>query len=250
MFLNEKNRKNKQRQELETNRLMAIFVFVILLLYGMSRLYRVMTYGTTILAGLRANLAVILVAAAAAAAFFLMGLLQKKKGTLKTDRVFHPAFVGALFGVTALSALVIRVDMLRGMDILYVALPVMAVLYLVNLVYERQFLTLCVVEAAAIVAAYCCYRGAWERVPVTVIALVLAAVPPILALAEGKALQPARQLIFGKKVDRRYTLISYGVILILLAAALLLGGRAALIVTIALGVYLLGAAVYFTVRAM
>ncbi len=248
--MNDKNRKKKQEQELATNRMLVIFVFVIVVLYGMKMLYSVMSFGSTYLQGQRANLIVLLIAAAAAVVFLVVGLVQKKKGALKKDKVFTPFFIAFLFAVIALSALVLRLEILHGMDILYIALPLLAVLYLVNLVFERQFLTFCVVEIAAIGAAYCSYRGAWERVPMTVIAILLALVPLALVLADSKALKDIKTTLLGRNADKRFTVALCCVTVALVALAILLGGKMALILTIALGAVLLGTAVYYTVKAM
>lgn len=248
--MNDKNRKKKQEQELATNRMLVIFVFVIAVLYGMKSLYNVMTFGSTFLQGRRINGIVLLISAVGAAAFLAVGPILKKQGKLKTDKIFTPFFIAFLFAVLALSALVLRVEIQHGMDILYVALPVLAVLYLVNLVYERQFLTFCVVEAAAIGAAYCSYRGAWERFPMTVIAVVLSLVPLVLVLVDSKSLKEIKRMILGRQADKRFIVALCCVTIALVALAMILGGKVALILTVALGAVLLGTAVYYTVKAM
>ena len=58
------------------------------------------------------------------------------------------------------------------------------------------------------------------------------------------------RFVLGHQYDRKYTVLSYAVSLAVMAVAAAVGGKIALVLGIAMGVYLLCAAVYYTVRAM
>lgn len=248
--MNESNQKKKQAQELATNRLMVIFVYVILLLMGMTRLYRYMITGSTFLQGQRLNLIFLIAGAAAAAVCFIWAAVQYKKRTFRKDKLVTPLFIGICFLLFALSCLVLRLDFSNGMNVLNVLLPLMAVLYLIYLICERRFFTFCVVCAAGVISAYCSYQGAHERLPMAILAAVLALTAFITALTKGKGAERLRKALFGKISDRRFAVVSNLAILAAVAAAYFLGGKIALIAAIGLAALLLGTAVYYTVRAL
>ena len=246
--MNESNQKKKQAQELATNRLMVIFVYVILLLMGMARLYRYMITGSTFLQGQRLNLILLIASAAAAAVCFVWAAIQHKKGTFRKDRLVTPLFIGICFLLFALSCLILRLDYSNGINVLNVLLPVMAVLYLIYLICERRFFTFCVVCVAGVISAYCSYQGARERLFMAILAAVFALIALACAtMAPDKGL---RKALFGKNPDRRFAVVSNLIILAAVIAAYLLGGKLALIAAIGLAALLLGTAVYYTVRAL
>ena len=53
--MNEKNRKKKQAQDLAARRILAVFLVTALILWGMSYLYNMMTYGSTFMQGQMVN---------------------------------------------------------------------------------------------------------------------------------------------------------------------------------------------------
>lgn len=248
--MNEKNREKKRAQDLVTGRIMAIFLVTVLLLWGMSYLYDMMTYGATFMQGQLVNNVVMAVSGLAAGICLVMYFTAKKRGTLRTDRVVNSGFLALCFLVMCACSFILAMDYYNGMHILYIFLPVTAVLFLVYHVYERQFFTFCLVEAMAISAAYCCYVGAWEKTPALVMAFALCLVPMVLALMGSGKLEKLSQQVLGKQFDKRYTLLVYGVTLLVLAAAALVRGKVALVICLALGAYMLASAVYYTVKAM
>ncbi len=248
--MNEKNRKKKQAQDLVTGRIMAIFLVTVLLLWGMSYLYDMMTYGSTFMQGQLVNNSVMAVSGLAAVICLVIYFTAKKRGTLHTERVVNSGFLALCFLVMCACSFILAMDYYNGMHILYIFLPVTAVLFLVYHVYERQFFTFCLVEAMSIAAAYCCYVGAWEMTPALVMSFVLCLVPMVLALTgEGKLEKLTRQVL-GRNFDKRYILLVYGITLLALAAAAVLRGKLALVICLALGAYVLASAVYYTVKAM
>ena len=248
--MNEKNRKKQQAQDLVTGRIMAIFLVTVLLLWGMSYLYDMMTYGSTFMQGQLVNNTVMAVSGLAALISLVIYYTAKKRGTLRTDRVVNSGFLALCFLVMCACSFILAMDYYNGMHILYIFLPVTAVLFLVYHVYERQFFTFCLVEAMAIAAAYCCYVGAWEKTPALVISFVLCLVPMALTLVKDGKLENLAHQVLGRNFDKRYTLLVYGVTLVVLAAAAVIRGKVALVICLALGAYMLAAAVYYTVKAM
>ncbi len=248
--MNEKNLKKKQSQDLATRRILAVFLMAALVLWGMSKLYNVMTYGTTFLQGQSLNRGLLAVSALASLVLMAVYFLGKKRGTLRQERVLGTGFFALCALTICASSAILALDLNNGMHILYIFLPVIAVLYLVYYIYERQFFSFSLVSAVSIAAAYCCYAGAWERVPALVLAGVLCLIPMGLALVKGGKVSALRELVLGKQFDKRYTLVVYAVLLALLAVAAVVAGKLALIITLCMGAYLLAAAVYFTVKAM
>ena len=105
--MNEKNRKKQRAQELVTNRVMAVFVFVVLLLWGMSWLSRLMTFGTTFLLGRRVNLILTLVSGALTVLFLVLLRSQRKKGTFRKDQVFNTALYALFSGAFCACCLIL-----------------------------------------------------------------------------------------------------------------------------------------------
>lgn len=247
--MNEKNRKKQQAQELVTNRVMIIFIYVVLLLWGMSALSRLMTFGTTYMIGRRLNLALVLVSGALTVFFAGLTWWQQKKGTFRKERVFNPAIYGLMTAAFFVSCMILRFCFENGAHIVYVFLPLCAVMYLIFYVYERQFFSCCVLEALSIGAAYCVYQSVTEGKVLLVLAGALCVFGCVLALLNKKDGKLTRCLL-GRQYDKEYILLTCLLTLAALALAVLLRGSAALIVGIVLGVYLLVSAVYFTIKAM
>lgn len=242
--------KQRQKQDLAARRILAVFLMAALVLWGMSFLYETMTFGTTFMQGQIANNALMAVSAVAFVVLLIVYFTAKKRGTLRTDRVLNSGFFALCALAVCVSSCILALDYYNGMHILYVLLPVGAVLYLVYYVYERQFFTFCVASAASIGGAWCCYAGARERLPMLVLAAVLCLIPVALALLGKGRLQALTEQVLGRQFDLRYTLAAYLGMLLLVAAAALLGGKVALIAALFLGIYLLASAVYYTIKAM
>lgn len=248
--MSEKNRKKKQEQDLVTKRIMAIFVVTVLLLWGMSSLYNMMTFGSTFLQGQIVNNVVMAASGLGAVIMLVLYFTSKKRGTLNTERVVNTGFLALCLLVVCACSFILAMDYYNGMHILYVFLPVVAVLFLVYHVYERQFFTFCVVEAMAISALYCCFVNAWEKSAMLVLSGVLCLIPMGLTLLKGEGVAKITEKVLGKQHDKRYTLLVYAITLALLVAAAMLGGKIALILCLALGAYVLASAVFYTVKAM
>ena len=245
--MNEKSLKKKQGQDLATKRILAVFLVAALVLWGMSFVYDMMTFGTTFMQGQMVNNALLAVSALATMVLIVVYITAKKRGTVREDRVLNSGFLALCAFVVGASSFILAMDYNNGLHILYLFLPVAAVLYLVYYVYERQFFSFCVSAAVAIAAAYCSYAGAWEKVPALVLTVVLCLIAMVTALVKGGKLQ---ELVLGKQFDKRYVLAAHGVMILLAVAAMLLGGKLALIIALVMGIYLLAAAVYYTIKAM
>ncbi len=248
--MNEKSLKKQQSQDLATKRILAVFVMAAVVLWGMSQLYGMMTYGSTFTQGQIVNNVLLAVSALAAIVLVVMYFTAKKRGTVREDRVLDTSFFALCALTVCASSFILAIDFYNGMHILYVFLPVVAVLYLVYHVYERQFFSFAAVSAVAIAAAYWCYSSGWERLPALILAGLMCVAVMGLAVLKCDKLSKLREAVLGKQFDTRYTVMVYGAMLALLFAAAFLEGKVALIVTLALGIYLLAAAVYYTIKAM
>lgn len=245
--MNEKSLKKKQGQDLAAKRILAVFLVAALVLWGMSFLYNMMTYGSTFMQGQMVNNALLAVSALATVVLLVVYVTSRKRGTVHEERVLNSGFWALCALAVCASSFILAMDYNNGMHILYIFLPVAAVLYLVYYVYERQFFSFCVSAAASITAAYFFFTGAWERVPVFVLAVVLCLAVMVMALVKGGK---AQELVLGKQFDKRYILAVHGAMIALLAVAAFAGGKLALIVALVMGIYLLAAAVFYTVKAM
>ena len=245
--MNEKSLKKKQGKDLATKRILAVFLVAALVLWGMSFLYDMMTYGSTFMKGQMINNVLLAVSALATVVLIVLYVTAKKRGAVHADRVLNSGFLALCALAVCASSFILAMDYNNGMHILYIFLPVAAVLYLVYYVYERQFFSFCVSAAISIAAAYCCYANVWEKLPALALAVVLCLITMAAALMNGGKL---RELVLGKQFDKGYVLAVHGAMILLMAAAMLLGGKLALIISLAMGVYLLAAAVYYTIKAM
>ena len=248
--MNEKNRKKKQAQDLVTGRIMAIFLVTVVLLWGMSYLYDMMVYGATFMQGQMVNNCVMAVSGLAAAICLVLYITAKKRGTLRAERVVNSGFLTLCFLVACACSVILAMDYYSGMHSLYIFLPVTAVLFLIYHVYERQFFTFCLVEAAAICAAYGFFAGSRTRMLSLVAALVLCLVPMALSSCKCEKLESVTRQVMGNQFNKRYTMLVYGVTLLAVIAAALLQGKLALVVGLVLGVFMLASAVYYTVKAI
>ncbi len=248
--MNEKSLKKKQSEDLATKRILAVFVMAAAVLWGMSRLYDVMTYGSTFMLGQVLNNVLLAVSALAAAVLVVLYVLTQKRGTASKDRVLDTGFFALCALTVCASSLILAVDFYNGMHILYVFLPVVAVLYLVYYIYERQFFSFCTASVMAISASYWSYSNGWERLPALVLAGLMCVAVMVLAVVNCDKLAKLQEAVLGKQFDKRYTLLIYAAMLVLMVAATMMEGKIALIIALAMGIYLVAAAVYYTIKAM
>ena len=237
-------------QDFATRRILAVFLAAALILWGMSYIYEVMTFGTTFQLGIRINRIVLAVSGVAAICCFAVYFLAHKRGTFHSERVFNSGFFALCTTVLFACSGLLALDFYHGMHVLYIFLPVTAVLFLVYCIYERQFFTFCMAQALAITAAYTCYAGNWMSVPLAVIAVVLCALLAVVAAGKQPGLLRMKEALFGKQPNVRYALLVYCCTIAMLILAAVLKGKVALLISLALGAYLLACAVYYTVRAM
>ncbi len=245
--MNEKSLKKRQKEDLATKRILVVFLMAAVVLWGMSKLYDMMTYGSTFTQGQIVNNTLLAVSGIAAVVLAYLYFSSKKRGTAKEDKVIDFGILSLCAATIAASSFILAMDFYNGMHVLYVFLPVVAVLYLVYHVYERQFFTFSTVSAVSITAAYWSYSNAWERLPALVLAGVLCLFVMGIALLKGGRLQEA---LLGKQFDRKYTVLVYAALLATLLVAAMLEGKIALVLTLCMVIYLLAAAVYYTIKAM
>ncbi len=248
--MNEKNLKKTKKQDVATQRILAVFVMAAVVLWAMSKLYGIMTTSKTFMLGQIVNTVLLVVGGIAAVVFIMLSIRERKQGSVCETQILSNSFFALCSMVICVSSFILAVDFYYGMHILYVFLPVVAVLYLVYYVFERQFFSYCVASAMSISAAYWCYSGVWERIPALLIAGILCLVPVVLTFVNSGSLQKVSEIFLGKQYDKRYTVLVYAVMLLLLAVAAVLQGKVALIISLCMGAYLLAAAVYYTIKAM
>ena len=151
--MNEKSLKKKQSQDLATKRILAVFLAAALVLWGMSFLYDMMTYGSTFMQGQLINNALLAVSALAAVVMIVVYITAKKRGAFHEERVLNSGFFALCALAVCASSFILAMDYYNGMHILYIFLPVAAVWHLVYYVYERQFFSFSVAATASTAAA-------------------------------------------------------------------------------------------------
>ena len=247
--MNENRKQKEAQQELVTNRIMVMFVFTVVLLMAMSYVYRMMTFGTTFVKGLLLDKILIAVSGVATLGLIGFSVYARKKGTFPAGKTFNSDFFATGTAMLFASSVILYLDYAHGMRILYVFLPVVAVLYLIFHICERSFFTFCMMQAVSIAAAYYCYTGARRRFVLFAVAALICLFPAVLALVREKKDMLVRAVL-GGNYSKKYTVLASAVTLCVLIAALVLGGKAALVLMILLGVFVLASAVYYTVRSM
>lgn len=148
----------------------------------------------------------------------------------------------------------------RGVKVLYVAVPVVAVLAVVYYLYQREFFVNAALCAAGIVGVWLVQRGmaghavlVWAYVAVLAVLLIAAVVAckKMSANAGVLALGGKKWNIFPKNANYLMSYVTCGLVAADVAAALLLGAAvAAMALYAVLVAWLLVLAVYYTVCLM
>ena len=246
--MKDKNLK-KKKQDAITNQVMLVFVAAAVLLWGVSFICRLLDRAGTYLVGMMTVRIVGIAAAVLALGALVWFLRSRKRGQIREDAVFHPGMAALFFAALALCCGILAYSSVMGMRLIYVLVPCLAILFLVYKVYDRQFFTICVVLGCAAFAMLLCYkygRGSGLTLLLTAGAALLCLAPVALVLLPEE--NAVRRALLGKGADKRFLIPLFLVLLAMLAAALLLGGKWALALLLACVAFLIGAAIYFTVK--
>ncbi len=254
-----KEKKVEKVQDTITNRVLLFFGFTAVFLWAISYLSRAFDYQTSHQAARIVSLILMAAGVVGVAAGLMLQASRSRRG--KTADASITGYVVTWFSlVLALSCAMMRFyDYVLTMRLLYVLLPVAAILYLIYYIYPREFFTVCTTHAAL---AFCMWAlakttgdgGLWRYGAFAAGVLVCVL---FLALAFGTRKSGGSVTLFGKKleifsvkVNIGYLAGVYGVPLLLFIAALALGVPFAFYALYAIIAFIIAAAVYYTVRML
>lgn len=177
--------------------------------------------------------------------------VSKKKG----GKTFLPGVCALVFGVLFICAFASGLWKGLGVQFLYVAVPVAAVLALIYYLYQKEFFLVALLGGMTLFAMWAyrklIYVNVWlvYGIFIAVAVVTVAAVICFMALQRGKG-RLGKLRILPKRANYLPMYIATGVALASLVVTFFLGGAAAYVCLIATVAWLFGAAVYYTVRLM
>ncbi len=256
-----KEKRVEKAQDTITNRVLIFFGCTAVFLWAISYLSSAFDYQVSYYAARIAAVVLIFVGAAGVVAGFVWQGARVRSG--KAQNAAFSGYTIAWFSlVLALSSAMMRFySYTLAMRLLYVLMPVAAILYLVYYTYPRAFFTVCTthVSLAFLMWTLAKASGVSGSARIRCIAFALAALLCLVMLClvwatrkTGGAIRLGRRsvAVFGKKTGTRYLAGLYTATLILFAAALFLGAPFAFYALYALAGFIFVAAVYYTVRML
>ncbi len=252
---NIKSRKDTTYEDYLASRVMAVFAGVMVILAGLTYLWNAYDVGSTFFAAIRATNILIWVSAAGVIGGALWTASDIKSDRLKKAPVLN-GVMATVFSLALLgSLLLIKYNYIISKRVLYVALPVAAILHLVYCSYQREFFSLCVTHVSVILAVWLAARHTGRMATVAVIiAIIICGAAVLLFLSakkNGGYVSVGRlkiKLYDNKNIASRTVFAVYGVTALLVAAAYFLAAPYAYYILYALAAFLVIEAVYFTVK--
>jgi hypothetical protein len=247
----------RRNDEYLTYRIMLAFLEAAVGLLLMSRLYAAIDTPTTYdIARL-----VCLIIAAAAGASAVIGvasyLAAVRRNTHQAGRVFNGMFLAAAAAVAGISALILYVNYNLGMPVIYVFIPVSAVLFVLYSVYPKTVFVTSATHSFVAMAIYALRLDFLPRTRVIILCagLAVCGLAVILYFATAKndgciRIAGVNLSLFGRHANRRYLLILYAVTAVVLVAAYLLGGAFAFYATWLTVAFIVASVIAATVRMM
>lgn len=241
----------KQVQDTVTNQVMLVFGASAVLLWGVSLLSKFLDRGNTY--GITLTITRILLAASLLTAGVLLVrfFLDQKNGRLRSGAILHAGIFALFFGALSACCGILLYNPITGMRLIYVFLPAVAILFLVFKVYDRQFFTFCVTHGIVAYALYRCYvlpQGGHFRLLGTLLAALICLFVAGLVLSVENRQNIVRKSLLGDEADKSYLLPLYLITLCVLTAGFLFGGKVSLVLLLTDVAYMIGAAIYFTVK--
>ena len=179
-------------------------------------------------------------------------ILSHRKGSSAT----LPGFLTILAAALAVCCIITRVFKGSGVQLLYVAVPVVAVLALIFYLYQKEFFTVATLSALGILGVWMSQRAAGHPILVygymVVLAVILVAVAVMSRILQGKhgvlALAGKPRRILPKNANYIMFYVTCAIIALVVIASIFLGAHAALYGVLV--AWLLVSAVYYTVKLM
>lgn len=243
-----------------TNRILTVFAVTFLAFVGLVVIYRSYNRASTMLATRTA----LFIAAGVGVAGILAGVLihlLSLRGKKFAGRARMGLDLAFFMAALAFCCLFMAFYYSAAVRVLYVAVPAAAVLYMIFLVYQREFFIISLVSACGGFACWALSRlyagsataGTARRFAVVCLALtVLIALFFILVRKNGGILKfgGAGAAILHANASYRFIFVTCAAVALALAGALIFGSLAAYYAMFILFGYLFVMAVYYTVKLM
>lgn len=248
MKKNQKSKDNYLRESWITSRVMLVFVAVAVGLWGFNRLATGMDYASSYQNSVTA--AKVVLALFAAGLVISLLLAWKKRGSEEL-KVVTPDLTAGICAVGLVGSALLLNNFATAMQLLYVLLPALAVLYLVYYTFQREFFLICSASALSMLAMWNCGNavGGAKRL---LLALAVAALDALLCWANLKS---EDGLFRGFRIREagscpKVAMVVYPVLALLVLAALILGAPVAFYLVYATAALLFAGAVWFTVKLL
>lgn len=245
---NQKSKENYLRESCITNRVMLVFVTVAVALWGFSRLVSGMNYVSSYWTARTAAWVVLGVFVAGLAASLLWAWKNRGKANAEY-KVLTPELLAGFCAAGVLGAWLILRNFAVAMQMLYVLLPVLAVLYLVYYTFQREFFLLCAASTLSMLAIWSCGSGGLKKILLVLAALAL---DGLLFYANLKCENGTFRGIAVREAKgcAKLPMVAYPVLIALVLAAMILGNPVSVYLLYASAALLFCAAVYFTVKLL
>jgi len=246
---NQKSKDNYLRESCITGRVMLVFVAVAVGLWGFSRLANGLDYASSYQSALTAARVTLGVFAAGLAGCLFLS--WKNRGGEESLKVLTPELGVGVCGAGLVGAWLMLRNFTTAMQMLYVLLPVLAVLYLVYYMFQREFFLLCTASALSMFAMWNCGNavGGYKRI---LLALAVIVIDALLFYANKESKD---DLFRGFRVREagacpKLAMVAYPVLALLVLLAFVLGAPVAFYLLYATAAMLFAAAVYYTVKLL
>ena len=245
---NQKSKDNYLRESWITSRVMLIFVAVGVALWGFSRLANGMDYASSYQSAIAATRVVLGIFAAGLAISLVFVWKKKFCGEYQ---VITPDLTAGICAAGLLGSALLLRNFTTAMQMLYVILPVLAVLYLVYYAFQREFFLLCSASALSMFAMWNCGNavGGIKRL---LLALAIIALDLLVCYANMKS---ENGLFRGIRVREeggcpKLPMVAYPVLAALVLVSLVLGAPVAFYLVYGTAALLFAAAIWFTVKLL
>ncbi|MDL2288856.1 hypothetical protein LJC32_05705 [Oscillospiraceae bacterium OttesenSCG-928-F05] len=263
-------KKMNRRDEGTTNKILAIFSFAFLLIMGLMFSYKLVSNTGTMFTFITVAWVVAALSVCGVAAGIIWGVYCLKNDIDRRDRVLNGLNISAASAILAVCAAVAAHYGTVGVRVLYVFVPVVAVLLLVHMIYTNDFFFIAVTAAAG--GFYMWYMSVaftpggivWAPEGANLFSgrVILSVVLILLLAALAGAVYALKQRggsikLGGKTINLLHAGSNYGLIYLTIgvtaaavAAAALFGATFAYYLIFVMFAYLFVMAVYYTIKLM
>ncbi len=243
-----------------TNKILTVFAATLLAIIGLMTVYKAYNRAATML-NTRSALFVLAGVGVLGIIAGIFMAVRAKRASAHSDRYYFGVDLAGFMAVFALSCLLMAVYHNDAVRVLYFALPVSSVLYLIYQIYQREFFAISMLTS---LGGFVCWelsrlynqpylnRSAELIAVVSLLALGVAALLFLFIKKSGGALRlgTKRIALMPGRASYLFIFITCALIALSIAFAMLFGALAAYYAVFILFAYLFVMAVYYTVKLM